>query len=100
MFSRSFPRNIEGSVYPRWEEVFLSDGEERNVEDKLKIKNIELMKECLKDAQVILLEKRFDFSHSDVINVAIALFEKRASHVVYAKEEKTKEKFDETFSKK
>ena len=100
MFSKTFPRTIEGSNYPRWEEVFLSDGEERAVEEKVRVQNIELMKECLRDANLLLQEKKLDFSHPDVINVAIALFEKRASHAVYAKESKAKEKFDEMFSKK
>ena len=32
---------------------------------------------------------------TDIINMAISLFEKRASHSVYWKESKAKDKFDE-----
>jgi len=34
----------------------------------------ELMKECIEEAKKILNEKRLDYTHSDVIQVAIALF--------------------------
>lgn len=57
------------------------------------------MKECMSDAHILLREKNLDFSHSDVVKMAIALFEKRSSHVVYSKEERAKEKFDEKFKK-
>lgn len=93
-FSKTFPKTVEGSNYPRWEEVSISDGEEKQVEEKARVKNLELMKECLRDAHLVLKEKKLDFSHSDVISVAIALFEKRASHIVYHKENRCKEKFD------
>lgn len=38
--------------------------------------NLELMKECIEEAKKILNEKRLDYTHSDVIQVAIALFHK------------------------
>jgi hypothetical protein len=100
MFSKTFPRNVEGSNYPKWEEVFLNENEEKEIEEKIRAQNLELMKECIRDANLVLQEKNLDFTHSDVIKAAIALFEKRASHVVYAKERKAKEKFDDQFSKK
>ena len=93
-FSKSFPKTVEGSVYPRWEEVSISDSEERQVEEKARVENLGLMRECLRDAHLILQEKKLDFSHSDVINTAIALFEKRASHNIYHKERLCKDKFD------
>jgi hypothetical protein len=98
-YSKNFPRTIKGSNYPTWEEVFLNKEEEKAVEEEVKTENIILMKDCIKDAHLLLREKNLDFSHTDVIKAAIALFEKRASHVVYAKERKAKEKFDEKFNK-
>ena len=51
------------------------------------------MNECIVDAQKIFMEKDLKDFQSDLINVAIALFDKRASHHVYWKENKAKEKF-------
>jgi len=36
---------------------------------------------------------------TDLIHIAISLFEKRASHSIYWKESKAKEKFDGMFNK-
>jgi len=93
-FSKNFPRTIEGSNYPRWEEVFLNEEEERKVEQKCREENITLMKECIEDAKKLMVEKEMKNYQSDLISLAISLFEKRASHEVYWKESKTKEKFD------
>jgi len=94
-FSKSFPKTIEGSSYPQWEEVFLTEEEEREEERKCREENIKLMKECIDDAKKIILEKNMKEYQTDIINMAISLFEKRASHSVYWKESKAKEKFDE-----
>jgi len=99
-FSKSFPRTVENSTYPRWEEVYLSAEEEKNVEASSRKENFELMKECIEDAKKIFSEKNLKDFQSDIISVAISLFEKRASHTVFNKEEMAKEKFDETFNKK
>ena len=53
------------------------------------------MKECIDDTKSIFKNKDLKQYQSDLINIAIALFEKRASHTVYWKESKAKEKFDE-----
>ena len=98
-FSKSFPKTSKTSTYPQWEEITLTDEGEKEVEQKSKQENIKLFKECIKDAKSILIEKGLNESSSDIINVAIALFEKRASHVIYHKESKAKEKFDEMFNK-
>lgn len=98
-FSKTFPRNIEGSNYPRWEEVTISDKEEREQEQRARQENIKLMEECIDDANQIFKGKGLRDYQSDVINIAISLFEKRASHDVYWKEKKAKEKFDELFNK-
>ena len=93
-FSKNFPRTIEGSNYPRWEEVFLSEVEEKEVEEKCSQENVRLFKECIDDAKKLMAEKGLKEYQSDLIAMAISLFEKRASHVVYWKESKAKEKFD------
>ncbi len=99
-FSKSFPRTSDKNVYPTWEEVFLTDKEEKDVEEEVKQENIKIIKECIDDAKKIIEEKGLKSYQSDVINMAVALFEKRASHHVYLKERKCKEKFDKQFSKK
>ena len=96
-FSKSFPKTLEGSNYPKWEEVFISDEEESLEEQKARQENINLMKECIDDAKKIVEEKQLRMIQSNVsiLDIAIALFEKRASHSVYWKERKAKDKFDE-----
>lgn len=93
-FSKSFPRTVEGSAYPKWEEVFLTDEEEREIEQRAREENIRIMKECIDDAKSLIEEKGFKGFKEDILKVAIPLFEKRASHIVYWKESKCKEKFD------
>jgi len=97
-FSKSFPKT--GEKYPVWEEVYLTDEEEKEQEEKAKEENIVLMKECIDSAKSIILEKEFKEYQTDVVNMAIALFEKISSHSVYWKENKAKEKFDKQISKK
>jgi len=99
-FSKSFPRTIKGSTYPRWEEIFISEEEELKEEQKCRIENIRLMKECIDDAKKIIEEKNLKRFQTDLVRTAIALFEKRASHSVYWKERKAKEKFDKLFNNK
>ncbi len=98
VFSKKFPRPVKGSVYPKWEEVFLTDDEELIIEDSAKKENIKLMKQCIDDAREIIKARGLKEYQTDIINIAISLFEKRASHNVYWKEEKAKEKFDKTVS--
>ena len=93
-YSKSFPKTIDGSNYPKWEEVFLNEKEESLIDKKAKQENIELMKECIIDAKKIISESNLKEYQTDIINMAIALFEKRASHSVYHKETFAKEKFD------
>lgn len=98
-FSKSFPRQSKTSTYPQWEEVTLTDAEEKLEENKSRTENIKLMKECIDDAKSLMQEKGLKDYQTDLINIAVALFEKRASHVIYWKESKAKEKFDEMFNK-
>jgi uncharacterized protein YktA (UPF0223 family) len=96
-FSKSFPRTTEKSSYPSWEEIYLSEEEEKQVEEEARKESLELMKTCIDDAKRIVSENELKDYQSDVISIAIALFEKRASHSVYKKEQKAKDKFDEKF---
>ena len=96
-FQKAFPKRTDKSVYPKWEEVELSDKEELKVEEEARHHNIELMKECIADAKKIFLDKELKDYQTDIIHVALALFDKRASHHVWWKEKSAKEKFDEMF---
>jgi hypothetical protein len=97
VFSKSFPRITEKSTYPVWEEIYLDDAEEKQADLETKNESTSLMKECIDDAKQIILDKNLKDYQTDVISMAISLFEKRASHSVYKKEQKAKEKFDEKF---
>lgn len=94
-FSKSFPRTSKTSPYPQWEEIFLTEDEERAEEEKCRNENKKLMGKCIDDAKNIINEKEFKDYQTVLIRIAIALFEKRASHSVYWKESKAKDKFDE-----
>ena len=98
-FSKSFPKQSKTSSYPQWEEIALTDAEESSEEERARKENIKLMKECIDDAASIIREKGLKDYQTDVISMAIALFEKRASHSIYWKESKAKGKFDEMFGK-
>lgn len=94
-FSRRFPRDVAGSPYPVWEEVYLSKEEEQQIEQEQRVQTLELLKECIADATRVV--EQSGLQASDIRPVAIALFEKRASHAVYWKEERTKQKFDKAY---
>ncbi len=98
-FAKSFPKTSKTSAYPQWEEIALTDAEEKKQEAISRAENISLFKECIEDAKSIMEEKGLRDYQTDLINIATALFEKRASHTVYWKESKAKEKFDEMFNK-
>ncbi|MFC1698212.1 hypothetical protein ACFL1H_07765 [Nanoarchaeota archaeon] len=93
-YTKNFAKKSDKSVYPVWEEVSLTEEEEKQQEQIARKENIELMKECLDDAYKVLHDKQFKQDQEDLIDIAIALFEKRASHTVHFKESKAKEKFD------
>jgi len=91
-FSKRFPIDKPGSPYAAWEEVELTREEEQAVEEKQREANKDLMAECLSDAYEIIKARGLKDYQTDVANIAIALFEKRSSHIVFWKEEKAKEK--------
>ena len=94
-FSKRFPREVKGSSYPRWEEIKLSDDEERAIDASARQENMSLLKECINDAKTIAIDRGLKPFETSVVQLAIALFEKRSSHVVYHKEQKAKDKFDQ-----
>ncbi len=93
-YSKSFPKTVKGSTYPRWEEVSLTEEEEREEDRKCRIENIKMMNECIDDAKKMIDKNALNKYQTDMVNIAIALFEKRASHSIYHKERRAKEKFD------
>jgi len=92
-FSKHFPKT-ERTGYTKWVEITLNDEEEKEVEQLARQENIKLFSECLEDAEKIASSKNFKPYQTDIISIASSLFEKRASHLVYFKEKKSKEKFD------
>lgn len=99
MFFKTFPRNIEGSAYPRWEEISLTAEEEREAEELCRQEQKALFLQCLAEAKQLLHEQGLKDYQSDLVALSTALFEKRASHVIFYKENKAKEKFDVLFGK-
>jgi hypothetical protein len=93
-FSKTFPKTAPGSNYPTWEEVFLTSDEEKQVEEKCRQINSLIMHECIQDAKSLAIKHAIN-DDRNVADLAVALFDKRASHVVFWKENKAKEKFDE-----
>ena len=99
-FVKSFPRVMERQgKYPEWEEVALTPEEEREQELMARIENVNLIKECLGEANELMKEKNLKPFQTDVVNIALTMFEKRASHNVYWKERKCREKFEVLFNK-
>ncbi|MBN1386554.1 hypothetical protein JW968_06310 [Candidatus Woesearchaeota archaeon] len=94
VFVKSFPKTTEGSSYPKWVEITLSDEEEREIERKATQVHYAMMKQCLDDAEKIMKERGMEKEQEDAIPIAGLLFDKRASHTVFYKEEKCREKFD------
>lgn len=94
VFSKRFPKTTKKG-FTKWVEVKLTDAEEKIEEQRAREENIKLMQECIEDAKRIVKEKSLRRYQTDLISIAIALFEKRASHTIYWKERKAKEKFQE-----
>jgi hypothetical protein len=94
VFSKAFPKRTDKSVYPQWEDVFLTTEEEREAEQACREENKRIMAECLLDAEGLLVGKGSQAQESSLVALASSLFEKRASHVAYWKEELAREKLD------
>lgn len=95
-FNKSFPRKVEGSNYPVWVDVYLTEEEEKEAEDIARKENFKILAQSIKDAEVMFQKLNLENNQHDLIEVAKSLFEKRASHEVFWKEAKTKEKFDKS----
>ena len=95
-FSKTFPKTVQGSNYPICEEIILLEEEEKVVEEVCRKENFQLLDQCLEDAKSIAIKNGINTDENQV-KLAIALFEKRASHEVFWKENKAKEKFDSKF---
>jgi hypothetical protein len=93
VFTKAFAITSDKS-YTRWEDVTLTEQEEMEQEKLAREENISKMKESIDDARQIMKEKSLKEYQTDMINLAITLFEKRGSHEIYYKENKAKEKFD------
>ncbi len=96
VFSKRFPKEVPGSLQPVWEEVTLSAAEEEQVEEECRQANFQLMDECLQDAKMLAIKNGINTDENRA-RLATALFEKKASHVVFWKEAKAKEKFGRMF---
>ena len=97
VFRKSFPRRVEGINYPVWEEVVLSSEEEKNVELDNRKENLKIMHTCIKDTELLFDKLGYERKQRDIINVAIALFDKQSSHVAFKKEEYSQDKFNNTY---
>ena len=62
--------------------------------------NLKIMDQCIEDAKLVIQRKNLKAYQTDLINIARALFEKRASHSIYFKERRAKEKFDDMHKNK
>jgi hypothetical protein len=92
-FSKTFPKTTPGSNYPTWQEVFLTAEEEIQVEDECKRTNFKILDQSILEAKALAIKHAMN-TEDIVTKLAVALFEKRASHEVFWKENKAKEKFD------
>jgi hypothetical protein len=98
-FSKTFPRTIKGSPYARWVEIGLTEEEEKEEEERAIQENLSVMRGSLLGAERLVKELGLKKYQNDLVSIAIALFEKRASHSIYYKENRAKMKFDKLFSK-
>ena len=94
VFKKSFPKTIKGSNYPQWVDVSLTKQEELEQEEFCRKENIKLMEECIEDAKKIVEKNELKHYQTDIISIAKSLFDKRASHSIFWKENKAQEKFD------
>jgi len=92
-FSKTFPKTIAGSNYPLWEEVFLTEEEEKEAEVECKQENFRLLDDALRQVKALAIKHAIN-TEENVTKLAVALFEKQASHMVFWKESRAKEKFE------
>ena len=95
-FSKTFPKKDPNSSYPVWEEIYLSEEEEKQAEEECHKDNFRLLDNALEEAKIMVIKHGLN-TDENRIKLAVALFEKKASHSVFWKENKAKEKFDKIF---
>ena|SRR3989344_518024 len=95
-FSKTFPKKDPNSSYPIWEEIYLTKEEEQQAEDLCSKENFRLLDQALNEAKIIAIKYGLN-TDENRIKLAVALFEKKASHSIFWKENKAKEKFDQIF---
>ncbi|NQU79573.1 hypothetical protein HQ545_07425 [Candidatus Woesearchaeota archaeon] len=99
VFSKTYPREVQGSNFPRWEEMFLTAQEEREVEQVARQENLFLLRQCIADARNVMKDENMMDMQSHVLSSAMTLFRKRAGHVVHYKEQRCKDKFNKYWGK-
>lgn len=95
-FSKTFPKKDPNSSYPIWEEIYLTEQEEQEAEDLCSKENFKLLDQALNEAKTMAIKHSLN-SDENRIRLAIALFEKKASHSIFWKEKIAKQKFDLIF---
>lgn len=98
-YTKRFPLDVEGSPFPKWTEVRLDPEEEAATERKAEREHIELFERCLQEARGIVQRHGLNESSASIVEAAVALFEKRASHTVFYKDSACREKFEERYKK-
>lgn len=94
-FSKSFPRKVPGAP-PEWVEITLTNEEEIAIDDAARRINFQILDESLCESKTLAIKHGIN-SEQNQTHLAIALFEKRASHAVFHKETKAKQKFDDRY---
>jgi hypothetical protein len=90
VFSKSFPKYFGKSI---WEIVSIDDSLEKEVEKRVLNENVVFMERSIENARQIFIQMKLKPVQSDIVIVAIALFEKRACHELYHKEDACKRIF-------
>jgi len=92
VYSKKFLKDsADGSQH--WQEILLSEHEERECEQRARKENLYLVRKCIADARNVVKDERLMDMQSHVLSIALALFKKRASHCAYYKEEECAKKF-------
>lgn len=97
-YSKRFPKDVPTQVHPQWIEVSLTKEEELDVEKQTRKLHASLLKQCVADAKQVAKASEVHAEPAEIVSLANALFDKRASHLVWHKEERAKQKFDESIS--
>ena len=58
-FSKTFPKTLPGTNYPVWEEIYLTEEEEREAEELCRKENFLLMDKCILEAKSLAIRSSF-----------------------------------------